>query len=204
MADGQTNPADNQQGQQNVDENAAANAANNAGQSQQDGRMFTQDELDKMIAERLKNVKKTHAEELAGYADYDDLKEKAAKYDELEEAKKSELEKANDAVAEATRRAEEAEKSAADLKAKVEHDKLVALVAKEEGVPFDLIKGDTEDEMRESAASIREFANAAKPKAPEDKGGGATPKAQTLDSIKAMKNGEAKMRALAEYKAANR
>lgn len=53
----------------------------------------TQDELDRRVGERL-------ARERAKFADYDELKAKAAKLDEVEAANKSELQKAQDAIAE--------------------------------------------------------------------------------------------------------
>lgn len=63
----------------------------------------SQDELDRIITTRL-------ARERARYADYDDLKERAAKWDAAEEAQKTELQKALD-------RAAAAEKQAADAQA---------------------------------------------------------------------------------------
>lgn len=54
----------------------------------------TQDDLNKIISERVKR-------EQSKFADYEDLKAKASKFDELEEANKSEIEKANDRVAKA-------------------------------------------------------------------------------------------------------
>lgn len=52
----------------------------------------SQDDLNRIIGERVKRAKP---------ADYDDLKAKAAKLDEIEQANKSEIEKANDRVAKA-------------------------------------------------------------------------------------------------------
>ena len=48
---------------------------------------FTQSQLDAIVADRLKREREK-------YPDYDDLKAKAARLDELEAANKSELEKA--------------------------------------------------------------------------------------------------------------
>ena len=50
---------------------------------------FTQDEVNAFVGERL-------AREREKYADYEALKEKAAKYDQAEEASKSELQKATE------------------------------------------------------------------------------------------------------------
>ena len=53
-------------------------------------RTFTQSELDAIVADRLKRDR-------AKYADYEQLKDKAAEYDRLSEASKSELQKAVEA-----------------------------------------------------------------------------------------------------------
>lgn len=53
---------------------------------------FTQAELDYHIAERLKRQK-------AQFADYEDLKKKAAQFDEIDAQSKSDLEKANEKIA---------------------------------------------------------------------------------------------------------
>ena len=52
-------------------------------------RTFTQAEMDAIIGERL-------SRERAKFADYDDLKAKASKFDATEEASKSELQKATE------------------------------------------------------------------------------------------------------------
>ena len=52
-------------------------------------RTFTQDEVNAIVGKRV-------AEEKGKYSDYEDLKAKAAKYDEAEEASKSELQKATE------------------------------------------------------------------------------------------------------------
>lgn len=56
----------------------------------------SQDEFDRMVGARL-------ARERAKYADYEDLKAKASKFDEVDAASKSELQKAQDAIAERDR-----------------------------------------------------------------------------------------------------
>jgi hypothetical protein len=66
----------------------------------------TQADLDKVVGDRV-------ARERGKYADYDDLKNKAAEFDKLADANKSEVEKANDKAA----------------KAQAEVDKLPAKVA---------------------------------------------------------------------------
>lgn len=56
-------------------------------------RTFSQDDVDRIVQERLARAK------TAPPADYDDLRAKAAKLDQLEAANKSELEKANERAA---------------------------------------------------------------------------------------------------------
>lgn len=83
-------------------------------------RTFTQSEMDAIIGERLKRDR-------AKYADYEELKAKAAKFDEAEEASKSELQKA----------VEERDKYKAELdklQAERERAEKVAKVAAEKGV----------------------------------------------------------------------
>lgn len=97
-------------------------------------RTFTQAEMDAIIGERLKRDR-------AKYADYDELKAKAAKYDEAEEASKSELQKA---VEERDRYRAEVEK----LNAERERAELVARVAADKGVDASLLarmSGDVEE-----------------------------------------------------------
>jgi hypothetical protein len=66
-----------------------------------DERTFSQDEVNRIVADRLKRAKSTPP------ADYDELKAKAARLDELEAANKSDLEKANDAATKAKAQADE-------------------------------------------------------------------------------------------------
>lgn len=65
----------------------------------------SQEELNKLIGERINSVK-------AKFADYDDLKTKAQKLAEIEESKKSELEKVTERIA-ATERERDAAKAEA-------------------------------------------------------------------------------------------
>lgn len=74
----------------------------------------SQDELNEALKERL-------ARERSKFADYDDLKAKASKFDELEAANKSEIEKANDAKTQAEQRAAKAEADALRWKVAAKH-----------------------------------------------------------------------------------
>ena len=106
--------------------------------------MFTQSELDAIIGDRLARVKEK-------YADYELLKGKANKLDEIEEASKTELQKA-------TERAEKAETELSQMKQANEIKAMREKVANETGVPVNLITGSTEDECTEQANAIKAFA----------------------------------------------
>lgn len=138
-------------------------------------RTFTQAEFDAAFNERMRNERKKHADELAKFSDYEAMKAKAEKFDELDAANKSELEKANDAAAKALKRAEEAEAKASALEAEKAHAALVAKVASEEEVPASLLSGSDEDELRASAQALKAYIEASKPAVPETRAGGATP-----------------------------
>lgn len=109
-----------------------------------EGKTFTQDELNAIVSERLKR-------ESAKYADYEDLKEKAKKYDEYEEANKTELEKANE-------RAASLEAELTTLKKSNEVRDLRDKIAKETGVPANLLTAETEDECKAQAEAIKAYA----------------------------------------------
>ena len=106
---------------------------------------FTQAELDKVVADRL-------ARERQKYEGYSELKEKAAKFDELEAASKTELQKA-------TERAEKLEKELNTLKKAEEVRTIRAKVAREENIPENLLTGDTEEACIEQAKAINAYAN---------------------------------------------
>lgn len=108
-------------------------------------RTFTQAEVDAIVGDRLKRDR-------AKYADYETLKEKAEKYDAVEEANKSELQKlteSRDALQTEVER----------LKAESEVRDIRLKVAEETGVPVSLITATTEDDCKAQAASILEFAS---------------------------------------------
>jgi len=105
---------------------------------------FTQEEMDQIVGERLKR-------ERAKYADYEALKAKADKFDEMENASKSELQKAVEESA--SLKAELAAIKAADAVREIRES-----VAKETGVPASLLTGDNEDDCKAQAKAILEFA----------------------------------------------
>ena len=145
-----------------------------AGEPAQD-RTFTQEDVDRIVKERLARAKAQPP------ADYEELKAKAAKYDEAQEAAKSELERANE-------RAAKAEKALADAQAAIERSELVARVSRETGVPAQLLHGATEEELSASAAAIADYARAVAPGYPRDKGGAAGGQPVTVESIESIRN----------------
>lgn len=142
---------------------AEAPAAEEA-QEQTAEKKYTQADIDRIIGERIAGVR-------SKYADYDDLKVRAAKADELEAAQLSEVERA-------VKRAEQAE---ADLKAeqeRVAQAELAALklrVGTEKGLPsalIDRLSGNDAESIAADADAI--LAALPKPQAPA---GGANPPA---------------------------
>ncbi len=94
-------------------------------------RTFTQAELDQIIEKRI-----------AKFRDYDDMKAKADEYDKVQEAAKTELQKANE-------RADKAEK------ARIESDRKAFAALK--GIPAALVTGSTEQEWEAAAAAALEW-----------------------------------------------
>lgn len=125
---------------------------------------YTQDELNKIIGARLDRERKKMAEQ---YADYDALKADAEAYREIQEAQKSELEKAMERIA-----ALESEKEA--RRAADEHNELVKKIMADHSVDAEyapLLTGKTEEELNAQAELIgKRFAEPSKNerKAPAD------------------------------------
>ena len=109
-----------------------------------DTKTFTQAELDAVVKDRLKREREK-------YSDYEDLKAKAAKFDEAEEANKTELQKV-------TERAKALEDELNGLKEAEKLRTMRAEVAKETGIPANLLTGATEDECKAQAEAIKAFA----------------------------------------------
>jgi hypothetical protein len=109
-----------------------------------DTKTFTQAELDAVVKDRLKREREK-------YSDYEDLKAKAAKFDEAEEANKTELQKV-------TERAKALEDELNGLKEAEKLRTMRATVAKETGIPANLLTGSTEDECKAQAEAIKAFA----------------------------------------------
>ena len=100
------------------------------------GRTFTQAELNAIVQRRIAAVE-------GKYSDYDSLKEKASKYDEAEEASKTELQKAQDSRDSYKKKYEDlvAANAIRDIRGKVSEE-----------------KGVTEEECKKQADAILAFA----------------------------------------------
>lgn len=105
---------------------------------------FTQDEVNAIIADRVNREK-------AKYADYDTLKEKAGKFDQAEEANKTELQKQ-------TERADKLQADYDNLTRSMQIKEMKEKVSKETGVPENLLTAETEEECKTQASAILAFA----------------------------------------------
>lgn len=113
-------------------------------------RIFSQADVDKIVMERLQRERQK-------YGDYDSLKDKASKYDQLEEASKTELQKA-------TEKAAKLQKELDSLKQAETIRQVRSKVSKETGVPETLLTAGTEEECRAQAEAIKAFADPGYPK----------------------------------------
>ncbi|MBQ0113614.1 MAG: hypothetical protein KBT03_10825 [Bacteroidales bacterium] len=126
---------------------ATVEQENNGTVTESQERTFTQAELDEIVKSRV-------AKERAKFSDFETLQKKAQKFDEMEEASKSELQKA-------TERAEALQKQIDSMT----HDNDVRLVrekvSKETGVPMNLLSAETEEDCMAQAQGILEYKNSA-------------------------------------------
>lgn len=132
-------------------------------------RMFTQEEVNKLVGEARKKVRSQYE----GFDDYKAKAEATADYEDI----KAERDK---------------------LSQELEYRVLLDKVSEETGIPKSLIHGETEEEMTASAKAVSEYIETIKPKYPEDKGGGTTPKPQTRASLSDIKDPIARLNARAQ------
>ena len=111
--------------------------------TEQAEKTFTQSELDQIIGERLKREREK-------YPDYDALKEKAAKLDQIEEDAKSELQKA-------TERADKLQAELSAIKHREEVRTVREAVSTKYGIPVNLLSGETEEACAEQAKALIDF-----------------------------------------------
>ena len=111
---------------------------------QTEERTFTQAELNAIIQKRIGEV-------TSKYENFEELKEKAQKFDEIEEQSKTELQKANE-------RADALQKELEGMKKADSVRKIREEVGTELGVPADLLTGGTKEECEAQAKRILVFA----------------------------------------------
>lgn len=112
----------------------------NQEQTAQQERTFTQAELNAIVSDRLNREREK-------YAGYEELKTKAAKFDEAVEANKSDLQKAQEQAASYKTQLDALQR---EIDARNAREK----IAQETGVPSSLLTADTEDECKEQAVKI--------------------------------------------------
>ena len=105
---------------------------------------FTQEEVNGIVAERLSRDRQK-------FADYETLKKKAEEFDKLQEANKTELEKANE-------RAKALEAELNTIKQAQAVQEMRSKVSAQTGVPTNLLTANSEEECFEQAKAIKEFA----------------------------------------------
>lgn len=124
-------------------ENETANAGETTTTTAAEAKAFepiqSQEDLDRIIQKRIER-------ERARFTDYDELKAAAEKLAQIEEANKTETEKATERLAAAEKRAAELEIKAAR-----------AEVAAAKGVPSDLLTGTTRAELETAADALIAF-----------------------------------------------
>ena len=124
------------------------NQGSNVNNAAETGKTFTQSEMEAIIETRI-------GKERAKYGDYEDLKAKAAKYDEMEAASKTELQKATEKV---TALQDELK----SIKKQNEVRGIREEVAKANGIPANLLTAETREECEAQAKSLLEFAGSQK------------------------------------------
>lgn len=164
------------------------NMGNETGSNQETPKTFTQDELNAIVQDRLNR-------ERAKYADYSELKEKAAAFDEARESEKTELQNALE-------RAEKAESAAAALQAEKERAAAVQQIAASSGVDAGLLammQGSTTEQIQANA-DVLKAKFAAVPKYPNitDTGSGGNTSTMTKDQIYAIKSDAERLKAIKE------
>ena len=106
-------------------------------------RTFSQEEVNSMLA-------KERRETQAKYPHYDEYKQAYDEAQKKADADKSELQKATD-------RADAAEAELAKLKSEKERASWIAAISKETGVPEAALHGDTEEDVRACAESLKSY-----------------------------------------------
>lgn len=139
-----------------VDGNSTQDTADEAAESRFEP-ITSQEQLNRIISERI-------GRERRKYADYDEMRAKAARFDELEKAQKTELEKAQE-------RANRAEAKALEAELRV----LRSEIAGKYSIPAELLQGANSEELEKSAAALAAFREETRDSASKNQRGGFNP-----------------------------
>lgn len=161
-------------------------------------RTFTQEQVDRIVQERLARAKATPP------ADYDELKAKAARLDEMEDAQKSELERITKQVTKAQQSATEWQSKFEELQEQRQRELDVRKAATTYGVDADVLMrmgGDVD----ENAKFLR-GKEAARPKFGDmhDSGESHAPTESLEERLSKAKNQQERIRIRAEFNARKR
>ena len=159
---------------------------------------FTQEQVDSIVKERLARAKATPP------ADYDELKAKAARLDEIEDAQKSELERITEQATKAQASADDWQSKYEQLQAQRQHELDVRKAASQYGIDADVLMrmgGDVEEN-----AKFLQGKEAARPKFGDmHDGGEQVAPVETLDErLSKAKNLDERIRIREEFNARNR
>lgn len=155
----------------------------------------TQEELDRIIGERLTREREQNDKKYAGFSE---AQEKAKKYDELlAKDLEGQIKKLSDDLAAEREKHSTTDKTIADLTAratKAESSVLKSRIAHEAGLPYELadrLTGDDEDALRDDAKTLSEFIrpnNAPPLRTNDPSGGGNTRESATQAALAALAN----------------
>ena len=140
--------------------NTAAPETKNEGQGQEANKTFKQEDVDRIVAERL-------TREREKFAGFDEIKEKAGKYDELEASKQSETEKLTKKLTGTERERDEARQENLRLR--------VAVTKKLPDELVDRLRGSTKEEMEEDADRLLALLKPGTPNGSADQGARGAP-----------------------------
>ena len=189
MADGTTTPM--------TEDTTQTGSADQSGKATEP-KTFTQEQVDNIVRERLARAKATPP------ADYDELKAKAARLDEIEDAQKSELERITEQATKAQETAKDWQTKFEQLQAQRQRELDVRNAATTYGVDADVLMrmgGDVEEN-----AKFLQGKEAARPKFGDMHDGGeqAAPTESLEERLKNAKNQQERIRIRAEFNARKR
>lgn len=113
-------------------------------QQETQGKTFTQEQVNAMLADQKRKVSEK-------FQDYDDIKAKASKLDEIEQASKTELEKEREARS-------TAETELAQYRQKEQVSTWAAEIVKGSAIPAHVLRGSTREELESHFNDLKDLA----------------------------------------------